>query len=150
MRSRAVGLHLGTQDKRENLIPALALTAATLPGVVSVLPLGAHAVNAEEPTLFSIHHCWEASLSASLVVGPVQTCSGIIRSNRSTSVADFSSYRGRPLVPRWGKSGLTRRCSGPAAPTAELVRWRLACSCMRARWLRLVGVRSLKMRISGR
>ena len=100
MRSGAVRLHLGAQDKKKSLIPVLALTAATLSAVVSALPLGANAINNEEPTLFSIHHGWEASLSASLVVAPVQTCSGIIKSNRSISVADVSSYRGRPVVPR--------------------------------------------------
>ena len=44
MRSRAVRLHLGAQDKRKSLIPVLALTAAMLPAVVSVLPLGANAI----------------------------------------------------------------------------------------------------------
>ena len=48
MRSRAVGLYLGAQNKRKGLIPALVLAAATLPAVVSVLQLGAHAVNTEK------------------------------------------------------------------------------------------------------
>ena len=115
MRSRAVRLHLGAQDKKKSLIPVLALTAATLSAVVSVLPLGANAINIEAPTLLSIHHGWEASQSTTLVIGSVQTCSGIIRSDRSILVADVSSYRGRPLVPRLGKSGLTRRCSNARA-----------------------------------